>query len=148
MSKIATVVFCFAISTISCLLQGQEAQPLARHPGDVIKYEIKFNGRNADKIQQVTAGMSLRIGAPKDQAGFNQNFGTNGWIGPSSPTTFKIEMTVPANAATGDYYLSITGRADEGAANYQDGQEFNTPPIHIENPKTFTPPGVKVAPLP
>jgi hypothetical protein len=57
-------------------------------------------------------------------------------------------MTIPTNIATGDYYLSFTARADEGSVSYSDGQEFNVPAVHIENPKTFTPPGVKVTPLP
>ncbi|MFZ0773515.1 MAG: hypothetical protein WCA49_08560 [Candidatus Sulfotelmatobacter sp.] len=128
--------------------QAQEAKPLPRHPGDVIKYEIKFDGPNADKIKTVSASLGMRVGPPKDQAGFNNGFGTQGSTRPSAPNTFIVEMTVPDNAATGDYYLNVGASATAGSAGYSDGQEFNTPPIHIENPKTFTPPGIKVTPLP
>jgi hypothetical protein len=130
------------------IAQAQQAMPLARHPGDVIKYEIKFDGPNADRIKTVNAGLGIRGPIPKDQAGFSGGFGTNGPVGPSSPATFKVELTVPPNIATGDYYLGVNAHADEGSAGYSDGQDFNLPPVHIENPKMFTPPGIKVTPLP
>jgi hypothetical protein len=139
---------------ISCFLSlgvmlAQEAKPLPRHPGDVIKYEIRFDGPNADKIKQVLGSLGIRGAIPKDQSGFDGSFSTAGWIGPSSPGTFRIEFTIPSNIATGDYALAnVNARADEGAAGYQNGQEFTVPPIHIENPKTFSPPGIKVTPLP
>jgi hypothetical protein len=136
-----------AFLTLS-IAQAQDAHPLPRHPGDIIKYEIRFDGLNADKIKNVNAGLSIRGPIPKDQAGFTGGFGTNGSVGPSSPATFKIELTVPPNIATGDYYLNFSAVATEGGANYSDGQEFSVPAVHIENPKTFTPPGVKVTPLP
>jgi hypothetical protein len=130
------------------IASAQEAKTLPRHPGDVIKYEIKFDGPNADKMKSLLASMGLTTSVPKDQSGFASSFGTTGWISPSSPATFKVEMTVPPDIATGDYSLSLTARADEGRANYANGQDFTVPPIHIENPKKFTPPGVKVTPLP
>jgi hypothetical protein len=90
----------------------------------------------------------MKVGPPKDQAGFNNGFGTSHAFTPSSPNTFIVEMTVPDNAATGDYFLNVGASAAEGSANYSDGQEFNVPPIRVENPKTFTPPGIKVTPRP
>jgi hypothetical protein len=129
-------------------LQAQEAKVLARHPGDVIKYQVKFEGPNAERIKNVTASLNLRSAAPKDQAGFNSGFGTRGPVPPSSPKTFTVEMTVPENTATGDYYLFVVARADEGSAEYQDGQGFTTPVIHIDNPKKFSPPEITVTPLP
>jgi hypothetical protein len=134
------------LSTLS-LSQAQGAHALPRHPGDVIKFEIKFDGPNADRIKTVNAGLGMRVGPPKDQAGFTNGFGGRS-NSPSSPNTFVVEMTVPDNIATGDYFLNVGANATEGSANYSDGQEFNVPAVHIENPKTFMPPGVKVTPLP
>jgi hypothetical protein len=137
------------IVLLACnLSQAQGAKELARHPGDVVKFEIKFDGPNADKIKAVTANLSMRVGSPKDQAGFTNGFGTQRQVSPSSPNTFLVEMTVPDNAATGDYFLSVGVTATEGSANYQDGQEFTVPPVPIENPRKFTPPGIIVKPLP
>jgi len=138
----------FAVLLALGFSQAQEARPLPRHPGDVIKYEIKFDGPNADRIKTVSASLGMKVGPPKDQAGFNNGFGTSHAFTPSSPNTFVVEMTVPDNAATGDYFLNVGASAAEGSANYSDGQEFNVPPIRVENPKTFTPPGIKVTPLP
>jgi hypothetical protein len=130
------------------VMQAQEAKPLPRHPGDTIKFEVKFDGPNADRIKTVSAGLNMRVAAPKDQAGFTNGFGTSHPFTPSSPDTFIVEMTVPDNAATGDYFFYVSGSAVEGSANYTDGQDFNVPPIRIENQRTFTPPGIKVTPLP
>jgi hypothetical protein len=134
-------------ATLLSLGNAQEAHPLPRHPGDVIKYRIVFDGPNADKIKTVTAQM-VTNSIPKDQAGFTNGFGTDRQFTPSSPKTFDIEMTIPKNIATGDYRLQrIDARADEGSAMYAD-QDYSVPIIHVENPRTFTPPTIKVAPLP
>jgi hypothetical protein len=126
---------------------AQEARPLARHPGDVIKYEIKFDGPNAEKIKAISASLSIRGPVQKDQSGFGGGFGTNSGA-PVSPDTFHVDLTVPDNIATGDYYLNVGANAAEGSANYRDGQEFEVPAVHIENPKKFTPPAITVKPLP
>jgi hypothetical protein len=143
-----TLSFVIATLLISCCLQAQEAKPLPRHPGDVIKYEVKFDGPNADKMTLVLLSMNTGMAAPKDQVGFATSFGS-GWVQSSSPKTFIVEITIPANAATGDYSLSDAQAqsADGGRANYN-RQDFSVPPIHIENPKTFTPPSITVKPLP
>ena len=59
-----------------------------------------------------------------------------------------IELTIPDNIATGDYRLQmVAARADEGSATYSE-QDYSVPIIHVENPRTFTPPGIAVKPLP
>jgi len=130
------------------VLQAQQAQPLARHPGDVIKYQIVFDGPNADRIKTVYAWMTAEQGAPKDQVGFTNQFNTLGQVQPSSPRTFIVEMKVPDNIYNGEYTLHFNATADEGSGGYANGQDFNVPAVHIENPRKFTPPGVKVTPLP
>ena len=72
---------------------------------------------------------------------------TNG-ISLSTPRNFELTFKIPENAANGDYFLSFSALADEGYGNYTDGQEFNVPPVRVENPKKFTPPEVTVTPLP
>jgi hypothetical protein len=127
--------------------QTQEARPLARHPGEVIKFQIKFDGPNADKITRVNGGFNLNGPVPKDQAGFDHGIGAS-TKAPSSPKTFDLELNVPDNIATGEYTLGFTGFAAEGYGEYANGQDFNIPPIHIENPKKFMPPSVTVKQLP
>lgn len=135
------VVLCCGIA------HAQDAKPLPRHPGDVIKYQITFDGPNADRIKTVYARMNTGQ-PPKDQAGFSTQINTIGDIQPTSPGTFLIEIKVADNTADGEYTLIIAATANEGSANYHNGQEFNVPPIRIENPKKFTPPGITVKPLP
>lgn len=130
-----------------CCAQAQEASTLARHPGETVKYQISFSGENADRIKAVYATLSTGQAAPKDQVGFQNNFATNGQIPPTSPRTFVVEMKIPDNAASGDYHLYVTAYANEGSANYADRQEFTIPPIHVENPKKFSPPSITVSPL-
>ena len=86
MSKVATFVLCFAASIIlNVSLLNAQAAPLPRHPGDVIKYEIKFDGPNADRIKTVNAGLNITATVPKDQSGFAQGIGDNN-VQPSSPS--------------------------------------------------------------
>ena len=108
-SHVTQSVLGFALTVLlACSIsQAQEAHPLPRHPGDVIKFEIKFDGPNAGKIDSVSGGLGLRSAVPKDQAGFRPGFGANG--SPLAPDTFRLELTVPNNAATGDYYLQLRG---------------------------------------
>jgi uncharacterized protein YfaS (alpha-2-macroglobulin family) len=126
---------------------AQEAKPLPRHPGDVIKYQIVFDGPNAEKIKYVNASLALMVGPPKDQAGFATGIPDNN-VQPKSPNIFELSFKVPENASDGDYRLSFSAFADDGSGNYMSGQEFNVSLVHIENPKKFTPPTVKVTPLP
>jgi len=132
--------------TLSCI-QAQEAKVLARHPGDIIKFEIKFDGPNAEKITRVNGGLNLEGQIPNDQAGFVNSFGGNSTT-PSSPKSFDLQLKVPDNIATGNYTLSLTGFAAEGYGDYANGRDFMLPPIHIENPKKFTPPSITVKQLP
>lgn len=136
---LAVLLACMACS----FLQAQEAKLLPKHPGDVIKYEIKFDGPNADRIKTVYARMNTRQ-VPPDQAGFTGQFDTRGPVPSSSPKAFIVEMKIPDNAATGDYRLSLNATADEGSADYADGQEFDIPAIRVENPRKFTPPSITV----
>src|ERR1700690_1692341 len=93
-SRIA-VKLCFGLAVLWCGISQAQVTELAKHPGDVIKFEIKFDGPNADKVKTVTASLGMKNGPPKDQAGFNNGFGTAHPFQPSTPKTFVIEMTVP-----------------------------------------------------
>ena len=128
-------------------LQAQEKQQ-PKHPGDVIKFEITFDGKNANKIRTVDAVLGLRAGRPKDQADFADGFGTQHPFSPSSPNTFYVEMTVPSKAATGAYYLNVFASTATGDAYYSEGWQFDIPPVYIENPKESSRPRITVKQLP
>jgi hypothetical protein len=151
MLKPAQVVLCITITTILSALsfsQAQEAKPLPRHPGNVIKYQIKFDGPNADKVKRVNAVLELRVAVKKDQAGFDPQFSSKPeWIDPSPSGTFLVEMTVPPRAATGEYHLRITAQLDHTNLGYTDGQDFNIT-VNVVNPATFDAPTITVNPLP
>jgi len=100
------------------LSQAQEAKVLPKQPGDVIRFEIKFDGPNAARIKTVDAALRTNLVAPRDQTGFTTSFGTDRGYLPSAPT--------------------------EGSASYSDRNEFTIPPLHVENPKKFTPPSITV----
>jgi hypothetical protein len=152
-SRLCKLLFA-ALLSLTCVhaqdvhVQAVEAKPLPRHPGDVIKYKIVFDGPNAEKIKTVFTWMTTNLAAPKDQVGFVNQFNVPGPVSESSSKTFTVEMKIPDNAATGEYRLFFEAKADEGVARYTDGQEFDIPPIHVENPRQFTPPAIKVNPLP
>ena len=40
------------------LSQAQDARVLPKHPGDTIKFEVRFEGPNADKIKTIGAGLN------------------------------------------------------------------------------------------
>jgi hypothetical protein len=140
---------CFIVGVLLSLstMQAQEAKVLPRHPGDVIKFEIKFDGPNADKIKSVDAGLGIKGPIPKDQSGFRGGTGANSGP-PVSADAFRVEIKIPDNIATGDYVLGIGANAAEGSAGYQDGQDFHVAPFRIENPRTFVPPSITVRELP
>jgi hypothetical protein len=127
--------------------QSQEAEPLAWHPGEVIKFRITFDGPDADKITRVNGGLNLDGPVPKDQGGFDHGIGAS-TKAPSSPRTFDLELKVSDNIATGEYTLHFAGIAAEGYGEYANGRDFTIPPIHIENPKKFVPPSVTIKQLP
>jgi hypothetical protein len=127
-------------------LQAQEAKPLARHPGDILKYEIKFSGPTADQIKSVDASLGLTSATQKDQPGFNT--GVPGAVSHPSLDTYHVEMKVPDDIANGDYVLNVNISAALGSTSYNNGNGFTLPPVHIENPRTFVPPSIAVKQLP
>jgi hypothetical protein len=115
-----------------------------RKPGDVIRVEIKFDGPDAGKIKQLSISLNKPDGqVPKDQIGFSTNFGSN-WVQESLPLTFRVEVTIPPNIATGDYVLNVNAQAENGRTQYESGNQFKLPPFHIRNDKTFVPPMITV----
>jgi hypothetical protein len=129
------------------IAQAQQATELAKHPGDTLKFEIKFDGPDAGKIKQVFLYLGSVPGRAPDQPGFDAGFRGNDaqLIGAN---TFKADITIPDNAATGDYILYVTANANPGGFQYKGGDQFPMHFIHIENPNTFRPPHIEVKPLP
>lgn len=141
----------FVVASLLSLgvLQAQEAKPLPRHPGDTVKFEIKFDGPDAPKVKTVNVVLRLRAAMPPDQSGFSGAFGGDS-VQASLPNTFRPEVKIPDNAANGEYFLDINASADNsaGSVTYHDGSDFHLNPIHVENGRTFTPPHVTVTQQP
>ncbi len=120
--------------------QAQQVSELAKHSGETLKFEVKLEGQDAQKVKSVSLYLGSRNGSiPPEQSGF-----TNGYRGASFPAIstgiFRPEITIPANLATGDYFLVVTVIADPGSAEYIAGKQFQMHDIHINNSQTFVPP--------
>ena len=127
------------------LLTAQEVTEFKR-PGDVIRLEIKFDGPDAPKVKTVSLYLGTNANPANNQAGFANLFQT-GESGPSSPNTFDVDAkipNIPNNVATGDYILSVNAQAETGRTTYAAGTQFQLPPFHIRNDRTFTPPKITV----
>ena len=148
MSKVKTgFVIVFATMLSFSFAHSQEVKEQPKHPGDVLKFEVKFDGPDSDKIKSVSLSLGLKEGARNDQVGFNEGFGAEG--NPVPPHTYRFEARVPENIASGVYELnSVSVRTDAGNFTYRTPQDFQPLTYKIENPKTFTPPKVTVKPLP
>lgn len=140
------VSIAFTILLACGLSQAQEAKELARHPGDTIKFEVKFDGPDAAKIRTVSLYLQRRGPAPANQAGFDGGF--RGKSFPAIADAFHPEITIPDNAMTGDYFLSVSAAADTGNVPYTAGEQFQMHNFRIENPKTLTPPKITIKELP
>jgi hypothetical protein len=130
---------------LACSLSdAQEVKELARHPGDVLKFEVKFDGPDASKVKHISLYLALQGGSPpSNQPGF-----TNGFRGASAsssePNIFRPEIRISENAATGDYFLMVSAAAEPGDAEYKTGEQFQMHLFHIENPKSFNAPKITV----
>lgn len=118
------------------------------HPGDTLKFEIKFDGPGADKVKTVRLYLGLKDGRVlPDQPGFDAGFGT-GNLPQVAPDTFRPEIQVPVNAASGDYILYVSANFDPGSTQYSSPKDFELHMIHVENPKSITVPKITVKELP
>lgn len=126
------------------VLHAQELSEQPRHPGQVIKFEIKFEGADADKVKQVYIGLTLLGSVQPNQEGFKPNFNAGKWFTTTVPKVFQAEITIPEDVASGEYKLNIQGQAEAGNAQYASGESFKLTPIRIANPRTFTKPEISV----
>lgn len=134
-----------AILLSAPLMPAQGVKPAVRHPGDFIRYEIKFNGSDGNKIKSVGLVLHARSTMSEDQSGFSYVF--DGEEAQSSGLgIFRQELKIPDDAATGEYYLAVKATVVTGAGKvtYIDGMDFNVAPIHIENQRRFLPPHITV----
>lgn len=114
-----------------------------KQPGDVIRLEVKFDGADAGKVQQIIARLDRTSPALDNQANFS-GYCQGGWVGDAPSHTFSVEIKIPDAIGTGEYRLTIIAQSPYGQTNYVAGQQFQTPLFHIRNPATFTPPNVHV----
>src|SRR5438132_13487562 len=102
---LATLLAAFALLTFS-LLFAQEAKELPRHPYEVLKFVVKFEGPDASKVKFVRVELRLTSPLRPEQATFPQRL--PGETSPATgPSTFNPEIKIPQNAPTGDYLLHV-----------------------------------------
>jgi hypothetical protein len=127
--------------------QAPEVTELPVHPGDTLRYEVKFDGVDADRIKRVQLSISTNAAIPTDQITFTN--GLNGDpVGPVAPDTFRPEIKIADNLVSGEYTLYINVYLDPGNYQYASGKEFQVKPIHIVNTRKLFAPRITVKPLP
>jgi len=145
MSK-QTLKFLLIFLLSAVFVQAQEVQQLPKHPGDVIKFSIKFDGVDANKITAVYPRLWTNSQPQVEQAGFVNAFNSSDFR-LISPGNFEIQLTIPENAVSGEYVLNMDVRAGTLQLSYSDGQQYHMRPIRVENERKFVQPGVQVAEL-
>jgi hypothetical protein len=120
--------------------QPQAGSPsVTRHPGDVLHYQVKFEGGDADKITEARIGLRTES-IPADQPGLTNGFqGSCTKSSPPQAHLFECQATIPNNAATGNYRVSNVA-AIAGVLSKGYNEDFHVPLVPIENPQTFNPP--------
>jgi hypothetical protein len=133
------------MALIACNAVSAQQVTDFRQPGDVIRLEIKFDGTDAAKVKQVLVTLSKQGPAPStDQIGFNTSFSNDNWLPESAPLTFRVDVKIPTDVATGDYTLSVNARAENGRTSYTSGDQFQLPAFHIRNDRSFVAPKIMV----
>src|ERR1035438_855702 len=116
------IVFAGVLLSLS-VAKSQEATVLPVHPGDTLKYEVRFDGVDADKIKRVQIYITTNAGIPADQVTFSN--GTPGDpVAPVAPNTFRPDVRIPDNLVTGDYLLYINAFFDPGNIQYASGNQI------------------------
>jgi hypothetical protein len=132
-----------------CFLQAQEVKELSKHPGDILKFEIRFDGPDAAKVKIVRILLARQTDPPPNQVGFNTT-PQGGDFYPSATGVFQTEIKIPSGVPSGDYSLQVTATSENGtgSATYDAGKDFQLHRFHIDNPATFAPPQIKVTEKP
>jgi hypothetical protein len=143
MTKICSRTIAIAALLGGSLLAAQKVTEFKR-PGDIIRLEIKFDGPDATKVKTVSIRLNATVGPPSDQSQFRTSFTSSKSFPPTSPNTFYADATIPDTIASGDYVLYVDAQAETGGAQYTSGNQFQLPPFHIRNERTFKPPQITV----
>lgn len=131
------------MALIACNAVSAQQVTEFRQPGDVLRFEIKFDGPDATKVRTVSLYFGFIGQPPKDQPGFDAGF-PGDRVGPTSPNTYILEAKIPTNVASGDYKLFVNAQAETGSTQYEAGNQFQMPPFHIKNSRSFVPPAIIV----
>jgi len=130
-------------------LHGQQPQQssVTRHPGDVLHYQLTFQGIDVGKIRSASIRLRSAAPIPPNQSGFTNGFG-GGCTKSATADTFDCAVTIPPNIADGDYRVITVSVNATPAGGYDYNQEFSVPGVPIQNPGTFTPPKLTVTEKP
>ena len=111
-----------ALYVVALALIGQAyGQSVKRHPGDVLHYQVKFEGGDASKLTAASVHFQTRDQPPADQQLFNSQFGGNCGA-PVAPGTFECSVKIPEDISNGTYKLFQvnTGSPLAGSVYHQD----------------------------
>ena len=144
MRKILKTILLAGTLLVLGIAQAQQVAELAKHPGDVLKFNITFSGPDAVKVKQVGVVIRLNGGISPNQVGFQPVQQTQ-YVQKTSTGVFMTEIKIDDTLASGEYHLEVIAAPDiTGSTTYVAGREFQLHTFHIDNPRTFSPPKIDV----
>ena len=133
---------CLLVVGIMLVIPVQGQQPpqssVRRHPGDVIRYAVTFEGGDIDKLTDVGVHLSSPGPVPPNQMGFTTQFGGPCHKSPE-PKLWTCDVRIPDVVADGDYrFYEVDISAGPFSKSYPG--DFHVPIVLVQNPRTFNPP--------
>jgi hypothetical protein len=144
--KMAVLCVAFSALLLAALPRPVSAQNSVGpefHPGQTLRYDIKFAGSNAGTIKQVLVGLRLETGVASDQPSFQTALNSD-WVKSPIDGVYHLSITIPDTAATGDYEVIVmTNFNDDLSITYSRAQ-VGLPLVRIANNRRFEIPRITV----
>ena len=113
-----------------------------RHPGDNVKFDVRFSGKDAARITSASFALRLRGKPHEDQAALHTEI-LGDLVRPDKNGVFHLAATVPTYVASGDYELYVG--ANMGVAPDSISIDYNRlAAVHIQNDVTIEKPRIAI----
>lgn len=151
LSTILPAILLCGVASISNLTSAsaQEVRRPAVHPGDVLKYDVRVEGSEAEQFSSALLRINLTTPVREDQNTLQTLVDTS-WVPKERDHLFHMSLTVPKFVATGDYAFTLLIAVDlNGGPRFTyEPSELSVPVVHIENDYKVHKPKVVVIPRP
>jgi hypothetical protein len=146
-TKITSFILAFLFLGSLTTLSAQEMKKPALHPGDVVPYQVKLEGPNAEKFTSASIVVQLKSPPDPGQVALQQNFGASAERMPDG--VFHVNLKIPEYAASGEYGVSAIVMTRDGVIRYIYSQgELSIPPLNVRSDTQFQKPRITVTQRP